>query len=525
MTGGTEFSEVQEISKETPEVAEAKQQLERATIEPAAELEKVGDVKQSEDLEKEVVAAVEAAPKLETPPAVTLEGAGAEGKVTIEKAADTAADGGRVTEDREVVAAETAADGGRKTEDRVEVAADETVMIDTVPFPERPAAAAEAGSREAIGTWPTPEVPAKAGATIDPAAIIDTNDRETSPGSEGETSVGGSSATIAKESDGQDESKPGEYGFHYEFNDDTPEMGEYSRADVSTDQVDFGDNSIAADDDNARLAGVEAGAIATAEANASTAKTIGTESSRESGIPVEDDNVSSDTQSPAADGGMDIGNIPGGLEVGSIEEVEQEILETGEPTPSDETNPESSEDVQDTHDRSDNYPEELVEHLAPIQEIIDTINNEIKILEEQLNNILVQIEIAENNLSSLMERSELMVAEKARLLTILNDWPEDDDGIRTITVYDFRPDPSTPELDNISIPKEIYVTRSEFEEFVDNYSTGGQGLSEGYDDYTDEIRELRDQIDPILSQIQEKEHLIEYHQQHINDLVNEYFSR
>ena len=155
-------------------------------------MQKVGEVKQSEDLENEVVAAVEAAPKLETPPVVTLEGAGEAGRVVIESAADPVAiiD----TNDREVMAAEAAADGGPRTEDR------ELGIAET-------AADGRPG-------------------TEDQEAIINTNDQETSPGSEGETSVGGSSAIHAVASDGQEETKSGEYGFHYEFSGTTPEIGE-----------------------------------------------------------------------------------------------------------------------------------------------------------------------------------------------------------------------------------------------------------------------------------------------------------
>jgi uncharacterized coiled-coil protein SlyX len=184
MSDGTELTPApeslditKEVQQETREVTEAKQDLDRATIEPAAQLEKVGDVKQSEDLEKEVVAALETAPKLENPPAITLEGAGAEGKVTIERAAEAAADGGRMTEDREVGAANTAADRGPETEDRVEAAADETVMIDTVPLPETPIATTEIDGREAIGTWPTPEVPAAAVTGAQDLAGVETEEQ------------------------------------------------------------------------------------------------------------------------------------------------------------------------------------------------------------------------------------------------------------------------------------------------------------------------------------------------------------
>ena len=106
------------------------------------------DYKAAENLETAVVESigpVEAPAKIETPPTITLEGAGAEGRVTIGRAAEE--------------------DGEPKTEDRVEVAADERVMIDTVPLPETPAA----GSEEAIGTWPTPGFPSYVGRKKSPS--------------------------------------------------------------------------------------------------------------------------------------------------------------------------------------------------------------------------------------------------------------------------------------------------------------------------------------------------------------------
>ncbi|MFN2113729.1 MAG: hypothetical protein ACK2TT_11465, partial [Anaerolineales bacterium] len=171
--------------------------------------------------------------KLVAPPAITLEGAGEEGKVTI-AAAEEAADGGRETEDREMIIDSndmpdpeaiidsndgTSTVGIIDSNDR-EVIIDsndgtsrvgiidsndtpasgvETVMIDTVPLPEKdggprtedreviidsndrvsaeaiidsndgPSAEAiidsndgtsrDADQREAIGTWPTPDKP------------------------------------------------------------------------------------------------------------------------------------------------------------------------------------------------------------------------------------------------------------------------------------------------------------------------------------------------------------------------------
>ena len=185
MPGGTELTaaevqpqkepEVLESPEKGTEVREAVEELQKvddATLAPEAVVEQ-GDYTVSENLQTAITEAVTAVPEvavrpgedLSTPepipgsesapatsegleaavPTITLEGAGVAGRVTIERAA------------------EAAADGGPKTEDRVEVAADETVMIDTVPLPETPAVTAEAGSREAdsretIGTWPTPEV-------------------------------------------------------------------------------------------------------------------------------------------------------------------------------------------------------------------------------------------------------------------------------------------------------------------------------------------------------------------------------
>ena len=65
-------------------------------------------------------------------------------------------------------------------------------------------------------------------------------------------------------------------------------MERYSRADVSAGHVEVGNGFTEEADDTDQAAGVEAGAIATVEADATTAKTIGTELSRGSGIPIDD---------------------------------------------------------------------------------------------------------------------------------------------------------------------------------------------------------------------------------------------
>ncbi len=224
MPGGTELTAAEVQPQKEPEVlespekvtevresAEELQKVDDATLAPETVVEQ-GDYTVSENLQTAITEAVTTVTEvavrpgedLATPdpitgsesapatsevleaavPTITLEGAGVAGKVTIESAADAAADGGPKTGDREVGTADIAADEGRRTEgaantaadrgpeteDRVEAAADETVMIDTVPLPETPIATTEIDGREAIGTWPTPEVPNTAGEEVIPPA-------------------------------------------------------------------------------------------------------------------------------------------------------------------------------------------------------------------------------------------------------------------------------------------------------------------------------------------------------------------
>ena len=155
MTGGTEFQDAgvqpqkeqlevnPEKQAEIKEAAEAKDQLDRASTNPEDLVEKTSDYKNAEAVQEammEAVNAVEAAPtaRAEAQQAASGESSHAEkiesdfqeavdsyadacyeaidqciralGSVTIE-AADAAADGRPMTEDREVVAAEMAADG------------------------------------------------------------------------------------------------------------------------------------------------------------------------------------------------------------------------------------------------------------------------------------------------------------------------------------------------------------------------------------------------------------------------------
>ena len=380
MTGGTEFSEVQDISKETPEVVEAKQQLDRATIEPAAQLEKVGDVKQSEDLEKEVAAVVEAAPKLETPPAITLEGAGEAGKMTIESATDP-------------VAIIDTNDGAGKVSSGANM--DDVLIIDSNDgtstvgiIDSNDGISAEAiidtndtTNRETIGTWPTPETGEQTDKAEreNPHPLTDGGDpvspfhdpvQEVSVADTGtaqiESDTEMSETIAAGTAIGQDELKAGEYDIHFEISGDTPDSGEFSRADVSTVEVDVGVGITTTADDTGQLAGVEAGAIATVEADASTAKTIGTEASQGSGIPIAEGGDTAD------------GASPGGMEVGSVEEAEQIMPETGE-------------DVQESPEFTGEIPKELKETLSPIQKMISRLMTEIDALKTELSTIMNEI--------------------------------------------------------------------------------------------------------------------------------------
>ena len=65
MTEGTQPQPPTEFTRETLEVTEAKQQLDRAAYDPAADVDPKGDIPRAETLEKAFVAAVELAPQLD----------------------------------------------------------------------------------------------------------------------------------------------------------------------------------------------------------------------------------------------------------------------------------------------------------------------------------------------------------------------------------------------------------------------------------------------------------------------------
>ena len=72
MTGGTEFTEAAEITKDTPELVEAKENLNRATYDAPADVQAREDIQisTSEGLENELKDAVDAVPEaLEAKPA------------------------------------------------------------------------------------------------------------------------------------------------------------------------------------------------------------------------------------------------------------------------------------------------------------------------------------------------------------------------------------------------------------------------------------------------------------------------
>ncbi len=93
MADGIILSAVPEFPPESREVSEGKQQLDQAAFEPEATMEKTGEFKGAEDLQKELVAAVDSvqitpdlkATEVSTAPEITLEGLGDTGKITIER--------------------------------------------------------------------------------------------------------------------------------------------------------------------------------------------------------------------------------------------------------------------------------------------------------------------------------------------------------------------------------------------------------------------------------------------------------
>ncbi len=208
-----EIKENPEKGAEIREAAEQTEKLDDATLDPEAKIESEGDYKQSETLQEVFTAAVDAVPTKEdisaTPDIVpdisqeeSRDGATIAsdldddskteiGQALIEKAQDP--EGGKVTIDRAEVA-EAAGDQGDVKIDTVPLpekpaAADQgSVKIDTVPLPEKPdeagevSSSREADSREAIGTWPTPEVPVEEVERVDPAAIIDSIDSPSTVG-------------------------------------------------------------------------------------------------------------------------------------------------------------------------------------------------------------------------------------------------------------------------------------------------------------------------------------------------------
>ena len=62
MSEGTQPQSATELPQETLEIIETREQLDRATTDPEAEMERTGDLQQAEDVQEAYVAVVEAAP-------------------------------------------------------------------------------------------------------------------------------------------------------------------------------------------------------------------------------------------------------------------------------------------------------------------------------------------------------------------------------------------------------------------------------------------------------------------------------
>jgi len=189
MTDGAEFSEDIKQPEIKEEVAQELKEVNDAALRPAEKIEIEMNHEPAEKLQEAVKEVVDAVPTLEAPPVITLEGAGAEGKVTITEAVEPAAiidsnDGAGIVEAAEKIDPVSIIDtndgaGTVRAEDTIDPAMiidtnDGTSTVGIIDTNDR-AGIVEAAekidpvsiidsndgtSREAIGTWPTPENPA-----------------------------------------------------------------------------------------------------------------------------------------------------------------------------------------------------------------------------------------------------------------------------------------------------------------------------------------------------------------------------
>jgi hypothetical protein len=199
MSDGINASELSEVHKEKEEIqekpetqveikesAEVKEQLEAATNQPDELILGSDDYKGAEALEEVFTATVDAVPEAKTDLPSSegdnkLEHNQFKDPIYINDKLDVDVSVSEVDfkvedaygEDEWKLNNETPPDQIEPDEIKANAGGDDRVMIDTVPLPESPA---EAGSRESIGTWPTPESPEAIIDSNDGVAIIDSND-------------------------------------------------------------------------------------------------------------------------------------------------------------------------------------------------------------------------------------------------------------------------------------------------------------------------------------------------------------
>jgi hypothetical protein len=181
-----EIQEKPETQVEIKESAEVKEQLEAATNQPDELILGSDDYKGAEALEEVFTATVDAVPEAKTDLPSSegdnkLEHNQFKDPIYINDKLDVDVSVSEVDfkvedaygEDEWKLNNETPPDQIEPDEIKANAGGDDRVMIDTVPLPESPA---EAGSRESIGTWPTPESPKAIIDSNDGVAIIDSND-------------------------------------------------------------------------------------------------------------------------------------------------------------------------------------------------------------------------------------------------------------------------------------------------------------------------------------------------------------
>ncbi len=338
MSGGTEFQEQGEVQEQPREVSEETKRVEQATTEPEAVVERQGDYQQAEQVEtafKEVVQAAEA---------------------TVDGRPETG-DGNMGLGDQETggeLDPDPVDAGEVKTTDLPAGSSAETVMIDTVPLPESPAAdiAADGGPGTEDGgdaTWrpgdgETGRESEPAGGTVtesemdpDPVDAGEAEQTGTDPSEVSGVAEGDGSAAPAFQGDGETQltdffdqisEKESLDQEAQVFVQEAPQevatspAPQESTAPGADTSIPTQENMKAEPSSQPIQAAPETESISSGEPNANTAKVTGAVPPQGAGLTVDDD---SETSSLSPDTGSGVGRdaVSGGLET-------QEAISTGE---------------------------------------------------------------------------------------------------------------------------------------------------------------------------------------------------